>query len=603
MAADPLHGHENNKEQQMHEHEVVPEDETVAVRSKVRRYVAIASPSFVYCVSLGPYLCITPIITTINNDLGPHPGYAWMASSWTITTGVGLLLGGTISDIVGRRWFAVGTTSLAIISAILGITAKSVGQIIAANAFLGLNQADALTGFAGIAELVQTKSRGAATAFANTTVGVWTLGGSLFGHEFATRTRPGWRSVYWMTLATNIVALVTVYFSYHPARPLLTAQKTTRQILKNFDYVGAFFILTGPTLVFVGVINVSEYSPKSAHFLGPFISGLILLICLALWEVFGTRNPLLHPFLFSRLRTFTLICIVTFLSGGILFYGVQALFPQYLVLVYGDDATQTGLDRMPLGAATWIGGISSSFLLQYLGPRIGTTATLSLGAFMTALFTPLLALADGASKSMVYAFSCLAGFGTGIIDSYTLPLITLAALDELIGLAIGTIGFMRSIGGAAGISIFSSILTSKAAIFIPAQVVPAALKAGLPETSLAEFLGILTGAVQGQDITKVPGITPPIIVKTTAALQGAYLGSFKYVWYSGIAFSVLAFCLSLFIKDLSPHMTTKIPQHLKEEEVLGNPSANMVEDNRLEKGNEQQHESALWRDHRSGYAK
>ncbi|KAK5047403.1 hypothetical protein LTR69_011519 [Exophiala sideris] len=378
-------------------------------------------------------------------------------------------------------------------------------------------------------------------------------------------------------LATNIVALVTVYFSYHPAKPLLTAQQTTRQILKNFDYVGAFLILTGPTLVFVGVINVSEYSPKSAHFLGPFISGLILLICLALWEVFGTKNPLLHPFLFSRFRTFTLICIVTFLSGGLFFYGVQALFPQYLVLVYGDDATQTGIDGMPLGAGTWIGGISSSFLLQYLGPRIGTTATLTLGAFMTALFTPLLALADGSSKSMVYAFSCLAGF---------VP-------DELIGLAVGTIGFMRSVGGAAGISIFSSILTSKAATFIPAQVVPAALKAGLPETSLAEFLGILTGAVQGQEITKVPGVTSDIIVKSTAALKGAYLASFKYVWYSGIAFSVLAFFLTFFIKDLSPHMTTKIPQHLKEEEVKDNPSARMVEDNRIEKDVAQQNASTL----------
>ncbi|OAL27835.1 hypothetical protein AYO20_09688 [Fonsecaea nubica] len=559
--------HDNSKEQQLHEHEEVEGEDGFAAKSWTRRYIAIGALCYVYCVSLGPYMMLAPIITIINQDLGPDPGFAWIASGWTVAAAVGLLLVSTVSDLVGRRWVAVSTTVLAIISAILGITAQTIGQVIAANVMLGLNQAGALTGFAGIAELVPTRARGIAIGFANLTVGVWSICGSLFGHEFATHTGPGWRSIYWLQLATNIVGLVAVFFSYYPAKPLLAAHQSRRNIIRTFDYVGALGIIAGPTLMLVGIINVSQYSPSSGRFLGPFIAGVVVCIALGVWEAYGTKNPLLHPFLFARFRTFSLICIVTFLSGGLFFYGFQALFPQFLVLVFGNDARQTGIDGIPLGAGTWVGGVSSLFLLKPVARRIGTTPILASGAFATALFVPLLALVDGSSKRMVYGFTCFAGFGTGIVDAYTLPLITLTAPDELIGLAIGTVGFMRSIGGAAGISVFSSILSSKAATLIPARVVPAALQAGLPETSLAEFMGVLTGATPGVEITDISGVTTEIVQIASAALRDAYLAAFKYIWYSGIAFSVSAFLMSLFIRDLSAHLTGKTPQHLKQEEI------------------------------------
>lgn len=115
--------------------------------------------------------------------------------------------------------------------------------VIGANVLLGLNQAGALTGFAGIAELVPTRARGVAIGCANATVGVWSICGSLIGHEFATHTGPGWRSIYWLQLATNIVGLVAIYFSYYPAQPLLAAHRSKRDIIRSFDYVGSAGII------------------------------------------------------------------------------------------------------------------------------------------------------------------------------------------------------------------------------------------------------------------------------------------------------------------------------------------------------------------------
>lgn len=229
----------------------------------LRLYLAIGSLILLFNVSLGPYLCISSIITNINADLGPDPSYSWIASGWSVGCGTFLIIAGTISDLLGRRGFAIGTAVMAIISSILGVTAKSVGQgrrkftqllfhnmwlincllVIAANVFLGVNQAGALAGLAGMMELVPRKSRGIIIGISQATISFWAICGSLIGHSMAVNSGPGWRTAYWVTLAGNIVALVLVAVSYFPAKPLLAGNRSRGEILKTIDYVALLGIL------------------------------------------------------------------------------------------------------------------------------------------------------------------------------------------------------------------------------------------------------------------------------------------------------------------------------------------------------------------------
>lgn len=52
-------------------------------------------------------------------------------------------------------------------------------------------------------------------------------------------------------------------------------------------------------------------------------------------------------------------------------------------------------------------------------------------------------------------------------------------------------------------------------------------------------------------ITKVPGITPNIILASTLALKNAYIAAFKYVWYASIPFGVVSLACALSTKDVS----------------------------------------------------
>lgn len=142
------------------------------------------------------------------------------------------------------------------------------------------------------------------------------------------------------------------------------------------------------------------------------------MIALGFYEAFFAKNPMLHPFLFKRIRTFTMIVVVAFV-GGMLFYSLEAFWPTYLAAVHDStDGTKIGIDGMPFGAGSQLGGVGSALLLPILGPRIGTRSMLVFGVFLQLLFIPLMCIPGVNSKGMALAFSFCAAVGTFTLSSF-----------------------------------------------------------------------------------------------------------------------------------------------------------------------------------------
>jgi uncharacterized membrane protein YwzB len=282
-------------------------------------------------------------------------------------------------------------------------------------------------------------------------------------------------------------------------------------------------------------------------------------------EAYWAKQPLLHGQLFRDFRGFTAILVISFV-GAMLFYSLQAFFPEYLTLVYnGEDARQTGIDSIPFGAACIIGGVGSGILLPILGPKSGTTPFLVVAVFLQVIFIPLMSLPGPDDKSMALGFSFAGALGKyqrlpyvrvltrlagiGITELVTVLMVQLAAPDKWIGFATGALGLMRSMGGSAGTAIYTTIFQSKAHTIVPERVASAAVAAGLPQSSIPEFLSILMGSIG--DITSVPGATPNIIAVAQLAAKNAYVESFKYVWLTSIAFGVVALICAVSTRDVS----------------------------------------------------
>lgn len=96
---------------------------------------------------------------------------------------------------------------------------------------------------------------------------------------------------------------------------------------------------------------------------------------------------------------------------------------------------------------------------------------------------------------------------------------------------------------------------------IKSHVVPALVEAGLPLTSVEQYLA----AVQTQSVAaieRVPGIKPAIIQAGTLALTQAYAQAFKITWLATIAFGACSFIAACLSRDIDAKLSHDVIRRL-----------------------------------------
>ncbi|KIX09044.1 uncharacterized protein Z518_00122 [Rhinocladiella mackenziei CBS 650.93] len=526
--------------------------------------LAVIALSGSYVISLAIYLTAVTIIANIDASVGPSTAYTWIASAYTVSYAVASVLFGSLADSFGRRWFSISAGVCVGLGSLIAALAQNVGTVIAGMAIMGIGGAGGIQCISAVSEIIPTKSRGPIVGIIEIPFVVFTIAGSYFAHRMAVDTGPGWRSVYWIGVASGFFFSILTLIFYKPLPPLATLEQTTAQILSDFDYLGFVGLTAAVTLILMGIIWEPAHGSTSPHFLAPLLIGFALLVATGVFETYYAKKPVLHPKLWRRFRTFSLQCIVIFVSG-MLFYALQALYPQYMTYCFdGDNPIQVGRDGFPLGVST-AGGVTAGLVLPYLSRYIGTNWVLVLGMVECTVFIALLALVEPNGKPMAKGFASAATFGIGWTNLLSIPLIQLCSPDEWIGFATGLRTLMSLGGGSVSTSIYSTIFAGRSQAFVPQMVSEAATAAGLPKSSVAALLGVLTGTTPTVSPTSIPGVTPRILEISTLALRKAYLRAFKYVWYSSIPFGVIATAAAAWTKDLYPVMTMKVAQRLKDD--------------------------------------
>jgi N-acetylmuramic acid 6-phosphate (MurNAc-6-P) etherase len=111
-------------------------------------------------------------------------------------------------------------------------------------------------------------------------------------------------------------------------------------------------------------------------------------------------------------------------------------------------------------------------------------------------------------------------------------------------------------------SIYVSILTNRLATTLPANVAPAASKAGLPTTALPALFAALAAGTPTA-LEAVPGINPTIIAAVGDAVKTAYTQAFKTVYLTSIAFGGLAIIAALFVTPIDGLLTDFVARKIR----------------------------------------
>lgn len=173
-------------------------------------------------------------------------------------------------------------------------------------------------------------------------------------------------------------------------------------------------------------------------------------------------------------------------------------------------------------------------------------------------FVAAVAASDATTKQRTTAFLLIGTIGAGYVENLTLSTTAYLWDPADMGLVTGVLGAIRTAISAVATSMYSSILATEAAKYIPKYVTPAVLEAGLPESSLpALFAGITLG-----DFSAVKGMTPSVLAVVGEQVKYAYSLAYRTVYLCTLPFGALLLIAAVLSPNVETYLTDEVARKL-----------------------------------------
>lgn len=373
----------------------------------------------------------------------------WILTAYAITFGGFLLLGGRVSDLLGRRLMFMSGLGLFVAASLVCGLANGPAMLIAARAVEGLGAA--IISPATLAIITTTFREGAER---NKALGIWgAMGGAgsaagvLFG-GILTR-YAGWEWIFFVNVPVGALVLLATPFRVRESRaPLET---------RHFDMIGATTVTGGVALLVYAISRAPTVGWSSAQTVGVLVGSVVVLALFVLWE--SREKAPLMPLSVFRIRSVSAANAVSVLLGATIFANFF-LLTLYVQDVLHFSALRTGLTFLvTAGTTVIIAGIAQAATTR-LGPRpvMAAGMTLLLGGMLWYTQIPV----HGRFVADLLGGYLLVGVGLAL----SFVSVSIAALSgvgpKVAGLASGLINTSTQVGGAIGVAVTSSVALSRA---------------------------------------------------------------------------------------------------------------------------------------------
>ena len=383
-------------------------------------------------------------LPTAQRDLGfSDSGRQWVVTGYALAFGSLLLLGGRLSDYVGRKkMFLIGLIGFALASA-LGGFAPNLEMLIVARALQGAFGAALAPAALSLLSTTFTTPTERAKAFgvfgaisgAGGAVGLL-LGGVLTEYV-------SWR---WCLYVNLIIAAIAV------AGALTRLKDDPITSRAKLDVPGAIAAVAGLVGLVYGLGKAETDGWTSAYTLVPIILGVLVLIGFVMIEM-RVANPLLPlRVVLDRNRGGAYAAIG--ISGAGMF-GIFLFLTFYLTKIQHFTPVQTGLAFLPMLGAIVLSATTAGSILT---PRVGPRPLVPVGALLAAggmVFMTRLG-AHSTYASGVLPGLLILGLGLGLVFAPTQNAATSGVQSRDAGVASAMINTVQQIGGSIGTALLSS---------------------------------------------------------------------------------------------------------------------------------------------------
>lgn len=419
---------------------------TAAPASSNRRWWTLMAVGLAQLMVVLDSTVVNIALPAAQADLGFSDGdRQWVVTAYSLAFASLLLLGGRLSDLIGRkRTFVIGLIGFAIASA-LGGAAPNFELLIAARALQGVF--GALLAPTALAVLTTTftvpKERARAFGVFGAIAGAGGAVGLLLGGVLTESF--DWRWNLYINVVIAIVAVIGAIVFVPPIersgpRPQLDVPGT---LLVSASLFGLVF----------GFANAETDGWDSPLTWGPLVAAVVLMVGFVLRQRTADHPLLPLQIVLDRDRGAAYLSV---LIAGASMFGIFLFVTYYLQVSLGYSPIQTGLSFLPMiGMLVLAAQLGTNLLLPRLGPKIMVPVGMVLGVIGMLLLTRL-DLGSGYAADVLPALMLL-GLAMGTIMPGSMQTATRGVDVQFAGVASAMVNTSQQVGGSIGTALLNTL--------------------------------------------------------------------------------------------------------------------------------------------------
>lgn len=427
---------------------------TEAARQLRRRWAALAVALLAVFMDLVDITIVLIAAPAIQADLQTsYSAIQWVLATYALALGLGLITGGRLGDILGRkRMFLIGVAGFTV-GSVLAASAPTIGVLIAGRVVQGTAAAMMVPQVLAMIQVSfapaeRPKAFGlygavnGLAAAAAPIVGGLLVGNNLFGLE--------WRSVFWVNVPIGLFALVA---------GAMWMQESRSAGRPRLDLSGVLVITTGLLLLLYSLIQGADLG-------WPGWLWAMMAASVPVFAIFGwhqarrerSGDPLVPVSLFRR-RSF----VAGLLAALVMFSAVASFFMVLTIQLqvgHGFSALKVGLIFMawPIGLAATAG--AAVRLVAKMGRRLVTIGALLLTAAMVALEVTISTSGGDLGAWHLVPALLVGGVGFGLVAPILVDMVLSTVPPSAAGAASGVTNTVIQIASATGVAVVGALFTT-----------------------------------------------------------------------------------------------------------------------------------------------
>jgi len=392
---------------------------------------------------------------TIRRELGgSYAVIEWVTAAYALAMAVGLLTGGRLGDVFGRRRVLLAGMGLFVAASAACAAAGSAGELIAARAAQGVAAAIMLPQVFGlIRDLFEAHEMGKAFGVYGPVMGLSAMlgpiasGGLISANVFGT----GWRMIFLVNVPVGLVALV-LGARILPAGSPSPGMSGTGSRWGRLDLPGA--VLAGVAMFgLVFPLAQGHELGWPAWLFGMFGASVLVLAGFAVRQVRrqrGGRVSLIELSVFrhAAYRAGLVFSIVFIGSLG----GIVMIFNVFLQNGLGFTPWHSAVTTAPWAAGAFVGSAVGGIAMTKLGRRVLHAGLVVEAAGLLAIYAVLRGAGGGVSTVDLLAPMVVGGIGMGMVFVPLFDIVMAGVRPQEMGSASGVLNTVNSLGMSLGIA-------------------------------------------------------------------------------------------------------------------------------------------------------